>query len=488
MNIYFTDFFDVPEQVLEDYGAFNISLLVDLPLFVDPFLLFNSKKPAYQRLHQGIVEYLRFLRDHAAGKEVPRGLLKARYCFKEVRQTWLGFCVESNSGHGLGLDFAYALNEALFALFPADGKEAITKDSHLEKLCLIKPGVGRDTISDFTTNLIKEFLLEYTERFAVEHIAPGHRQRCAVEKVHFNQETRSWEPRTFDLPWNGEDYVILTPKDILTQDETWINKEDFYREFNDIPKTLGNEEMRAQIEDYFRSILPRDPRMADYRHAVSRTALKFPELLDHFIRLKEDTGDLATASSADKVQASKLLYVRQFRALADLLSQDSLFYERVPSTQEDVRQRIEYLKDVIENKGGWRIFYHDGKPLRRESDLQILYRLVWYASPHDVSREVNDGRGPVDFKISQGAHDKTLVEMKLAGNSGLKRNLQNQAEIYQRASNAKTAFKVIIYFSNQELSKVQAVLTEVGLSKHPSVVLIDAKDDNKPSASKATTL
>jgi hypothetical protein len=245
--------------------------------------------------------------------------------------------------------------------------------------------------------------------------------------------------------------------------------------------------LRAQIEEYFRSVLPREPRESERHYAISRTALKFPELLDHFIRLKEETGDQATATSADKIHASKLLYVEQFRRLVDLLGQNTPFYERLPSTRDDAHQRIEYLKDVIENKGGWRIFYYGGKPLRREADLQILYRLVWFASPHDISREVNDGRGPVDFKVSHGAYDKTLVEMKLAGNSGLKRNLQNQAEIYQKASDAQTAYKVIIYFSTQELSKVRSVLDEVGLKDHPSVVLIDARDDNKPSASKATT-
>ena len=47
MKIYFSDFFDVPSKTIEDYGAFNISLLSDLPLFIDPFLLFNSKNPEY---------------------------------------------------------------------------------------------------------------------------------------------------------------------------------------------------------------------------------------------------------------------------------------------------------------------------------------------------------------------------------------------------------------------------------------------------------
>ena len=40
MKIYFTDIFNIDEKILENYGAFNISLCNDMPLFVDPFLLF----------------------------------------------------------------------------------------------------------------------------------------------------------------------------------------------------------------------------------------------------------------------------------------------------------------------------------------------------------------------------------------------------------------------------------------------------------------
>ena len=60
-----------------------------MPLFIDPFLLFNSDDPAYQALHDDILEYLRFLRDKAADVLDP-GLITAWYAFKEVKQNWLG--------------------------------------------------------------------------------------------------------------------------------------------------------------------------------------------------------------------------------------------------------------------------------------------------------------------------------------------------------------------------------------------------------------
>ena len=47
IKVYFSDFFDVDESVIDEYGAINISLINDMPLFVDPFLLFNSEKERY---------------------------------------------------------------------------------------------------------------------------------------------------------------------------------------------------------------------------------------------------------------------------------------------------------------------------------------------------------------------------------------------------------------------------------------------------------
>lgn len=48
MELYFSQHFDVDPDLLEEYGALDISLVSDLPLFVDPFLLFNSDDPDYQ--------------------------------------------------------------------------------------------------------------------------------------------------------------------------------------------------------------------------------------------------------------------------------------------------------------------------------------------------------------------------------------------------------------------------------------------------------
>lgn len=100
-----------------------------------------------------------------------------------------------------------------------------------------------------------------------------------------------------------------------------------------------------------------------------------------------------------------------------------------------------------------------------------------------MSREVDDGRGPADFEASRGRWDKTILEFKLAKNTHLKGNLEKRAAICQKASDAQAGLRVIVYFSDDELNRVDGILRELGLSGHSDIILIDAR--RKRSASKA---
>lgn len=496
MATFISDYFGIDASVFDDYGALNISIVNDLPLFIDPFLLFHSDKPEYVTLHEQIIAYLVFLRDRAAAGPVSEGDLKNWYCFKEVKQNWLGFSVSGNDGAGLGMKFARGLHSNLNVIFPNFGEEAITESSHLEKVCLVSDGVGRDNISDFTTNLIKDFLCKYTEQFAAAHLPPSAVREIWVPRARFDYEMQAWMRAKYRLPWVNGDYVILTPKDILTRDENWINKGDLIHSFEDVPTAIPDVELRASVFNYFESRLrrkppekgkkPKEPTVQERAEAVVATMRQYPQIIDYYIKLKEQTGDDASDISSEKVMAIEFLFIEQLRALQTLLIQNTDYYKIGKTTYDEAHARLAYLKDAIENKGGHRFFYDDqGKPIEREKDLHVLYRLVWFGTPSDFGAEANDGRGPVDFKISRGRDDKTLVEMKLAKNSKLAQNLEKQLEIYQAASDAKKGIKAIIYFTLGELRKVQGILKALGMTDNPDIVLIDARKDNKPSASKA---
>lgn len=491
-ELYFSDFFKVDPKTIEEFGAFNISLVSDLPLFIDPFLLFNSKKQEYKELHDGIINYLKFLRDKSKLESIDRGLLNSWFTFKEVSENWLGFTVMGNRGSALGQKFASALHQNLYKLFNNFGNEQVTKGSHLEKLCLIKEGVGRDNISDFTTNLIKDYLLKYTESFARQHLDVSLTKKFRVRKVRFNYDTESWEDDEYILPNLNNEFVILTPVDMLTKDDTWINKSDLFKDFDYIPDSIDNESLRSQVGNYFQKQLmagskgDKEPTSKERTSAAHATIQEFPALIDYYIKYKEENGETAKNISGEKVEDSKFVYVNNVRLLANALQQSTEFYNFLDKdSHKEAMLKIKILKDYIENKDGYRFFYDKkGNRIRRESDFQLLFGLLCHRStPFDVNREPNNGRGAVDYKLSMGASEKTLVEFKLAGNKKLKQNLANQLEVYKKAEGTDKAIEVIMFFSTEEYERTVKVLNELELSGDKNIILIDARKDNKVSAS-----
>jgi hypothetical protein len=461
VKIYFSDFFGVHPAILEQYGALNISLVSDLPLFIDPFLLFNSTKPEYRALHDSIIDYLRFLRDMSvSSNHINKGLLQHLFVFSEVKQNWLGYSKIGNQGSGLGPDFARALHSNLNKIFSDFGHEAVTKSSHLEKLCLIKDKVGRDNISDFTTNLIKEYLLDYTQTFAQSHLRSEQRKTFAVERVRFSYETRTWVPQQYDLPCYNGDYVILTPKDMLTKDETWINKSDLVESFDDIAASIPNEQLRAHLDLYLMTRLPTDkePTKKERQRVISSAILHHPEIIDYYIRYKEDRGDDARDISREKVVLTETQFIDQVQAFVDRHLSRSAFYYLDPDDPHDVLDRLLILKDIIENERGSNLFYIKGNAIKREAELQLLLSILWRAASTAIA--------------SCGGRTATPVHFKLASNTRLVRILEQRKDA--TATGQPFPPIAIVSFAHSDFELAVGHVNVLELRDDPGIVFIDA--------------
>jgi len=516
LPIYFSDFFGVDRETMRTYGVFDVSLINDLPMFIDPFLLFNSEKPEYRQLHDEMIKYLEFLRDKSRGSELDEGSMRAWFMFKEVRQNWLGFCLFGNRGRGLAKDFAISLHGNFNSTFEDFGEEDVPESPHFEKLTLFDSGVGKDNVSDFTANLIKRYLLDYTQEFARQHIDPALIKTFHVQRVYFSYKTESWVSTKYRLPAFFEDFVLLTPQDLLTKDELWINQNDLVGDYSEIVASISNVQLRTQINNYFEnqlsiilerrerkrrealarkqkrkrsihSLKPLEPSEKDRKEAKWKAIREFPKIIDYYLALKEKDGERAVRQSRENVSEIETQFIEHVEELVGLLEEQTHFYSEPLDSYEAALKRAHFLKEVIEDNDGWRVFYLNGHPITREKDVHILYRLTWYASAFDVNSEANSGRGPVDFAVSIGSRNKSLVEFKLASNAQLANNLEHQTAAYQKAHRTKKVVKVIMYYTEVELAKVDSVLRQLGLENDKSVVLIDARSDNKESASKIKT-
>lgn len=152
---------------------------------------------------------------------------------------------------------------------------------------------------------------------------------------------------------------------------------------------------------------------------------------------------------------------------------------KTKSSYEEAIYRIKLLKRFIENNNGNRVFTSPEN--QNESTFQLILKSICSDSIWDINSEVDNGRGPVDFTVSNGANDKTVIELKLAKSSKLKQNLQYQVDIYKKANNTDLSVIAILHFNKNEHARAVKILKELNLYKLKNIILIDGEE--KPSAS-----
>lgn len=145
----------------------------------------------------------------------------------------------------------------------------------------------------------------------------------------------------------------------------------------------------------------------------------------------------------------------------------------IQSSYEEAIYRVNILKSVIEDKGGFRIFKMQEN--QNEAMFQSLFQFVKEESTWDINAEVNNGRGPVDFTVSRGSKDKTVIEFKLAKSFSLRKNLKYQVDVYKKANSTDKAVIAILYFNQTEYKKLTKVIQELNLSDLKNVILIDGQ-------------
>lgn len=491
----FSDYFKVDKRVLEEYGAIDISLICDTPLFIDPILIYSNSDEKIKNSYVEIVKYLLFL-NSISQKGLNEKSIKYYFTFKERRQNWLGLSKNGNRGLALGVDFA---NELASNIENICDTKNLSNSIHIEKMFLLNRGVGKDKISDMVTNILFYFFIKYTEEFALKHIGKEFCSNISIPHAKFNYETKIFEDVEAYLPYyldekGRKEFVILTPASILRKEEQQINYEKMKSSFENVKNSISNDDLRFQINTIIENTLNElynrkrqssstvTTREINKAKAVGieKALIKFPELYDYFIKLEEDNAynvfEIATAEVNDvksKLIGNKLVDVDVF---------DWATSYEFNTAKEESFYRINYLKNQIENCGLWKNLYINGERISQESELQRLFHLVWARTKYMFSSEANDGAGPVDFKVSFGKINSCLIEFKLASNSRLK-NVFKQVDEYKKASGVNEAIVVIFCFDDKEKEKAR-VVSQDGQKLGVDVIIIDCDYSNKESASR----
>ena len=123
--------------------------------------------------------------------------------------------------------------------------------------------------------------------------------------------------------------------------------------------------------------------------------------------------------------------------------------------------------------------YGSGVILNEEGFIVTNAHVIEGASA--VSVILNDGREYEARIIGQDTQsDLAVIQIDAEDLTPAKMCIRDR---YKAASNTERAIKVILFFSEAEEKKILDILNELNLAGNDDIVLIDARNDNKPSAS-----
>jgi hypothetical protein len=234
---------DSPETLAEHFGLgksqseldfVDVPVDGDLPLFVDPFAI--SLRP--DRWSQECARVIQFYFQQAlerikSGDEA--GARRLLAFLGEPNETRLGLSRGRPQGAGIGRHQADQLYDAL-----ADSAAIQTGFiNHLEETELMIPGIGRDKISDLTTNIIRKNLAEYTKQQCDLLDIPTKR---AALPPYFDIDQNAWVSDYFDLPITPRGPLVLVPKVIVRYDFAYDHRQ-YYSRF--VVEYLRAEELEA---------------------------------------------------------------------------------------------------------------------------------------------------------------------------------------------------------------------------------------------------
>ncbi|EBW7937106.1 hypothetical protein DQK01_05055 [Salmonella enterica subsp. enterica serovar Richmond] len=196
----------------------------DIPLYVDPFLLWKSPSLQDQALHTAITNsfnHLNYLMKKRREEEAADTLINLSEC----SEIGLGVS-KSRRGVKIGLKQANEILR-LFNDVPEYSQFGFT---HFEVIQLYVSDISKDRVSDIACNYIKSFLIDYTiEQSEINGIP----MEGVILDAVYNYQKHSFDfNKKIRLPVNPKtkEPLIFTPKRWL-RFNPWINFEDYFASY-----------------------------------------------------------------------------------------------------------------------------------------------------------------------------------------------------------------------------------------------------------------
>ncbi len=193
----------------------------DIPLYLDPFLLWKSPSQQDQSMHTTIIDAF-----NALGRMSINGnkqeAIKRLCALSECDEAGLGTS-GARTGKRIGLNKA----EEVLSLFERVPRFSKFECNHIEETQLVIDGISKDRISDISANLIKSFIIDFTVDQCTNLGVPL--KKVALDNIWSVRDRKFIDGQSYPLPINpiSDKPILLIPKRWL-RFTPWINFEDYF--------------------------------------------------------------------------------------------------------------------------------------------------------------------------------------------------------------------------------------------------------------------
>lgn len=469
--MFLTDYLGEYNDYFNENGIFDPIMETDNKFFINIQRLKAAETLEFQGSYEKINKLFRKiikLLDKASQKSTKDLLFKqalALFDFpenKDVNGIGLGFS-EGKGGSAFGPILSRRVIDNAYDIV----KAGVDDPEFFQLLPLFQDDVGPDRLSDMIAKIILPDILNYTKR--------------VFDELGVNP--KNYPDKEFVNGYLVNPFkkckVLLVPTEIL-------HKLPVAKSWEDIDHVVSeNRTIRAVMNQ----------RVAEEWTKWSKSSRKNYLKKEIFIkpdvckRVIEEYGkeELERYNPEEQIDYFIERIINRIEKL-DLSWKSTLNREMIDSKYASM-EILGFFKRWVENNKGWEVI-RGANSRKKEKIVQriIHFSGLCYIETNNLamSCEPDEGRGPVDFKVSRG-QDMTIIEVKLSTNPEYRSGYEKQIEEYGKAENTDNMIYVLIDLGNPERVKTIERLYAENLEnkrKTPEVMIIDAKEKVSASITK----
>ncbi len=349
----------------------DVDLERDTPLFIDPYFLSlrvdalsTNASRTVRNFFQRIISLIGDSRNDEA--------IELLNYLKEPNETCLGLSVGRPRGRGIGSFQA----EAIFRSLQTSRAVQTGLVEDIEDCQIFVDNIGKDKVSDMTTNVIRKHLITYTQKQCEIWDIPMH--DGTPSGFYWNRSTETWSTEYTNMLVADERIILLVPKSIVSFCNNYVPSK-YYQHY--ILNFMQNEHLRLGSH-LVRSKQNRNGEIVYnvYKKDVAEEHPYSKEYLTEFTALHPEI-------------------FSNFRQETSAM-QTSLLDEEIIGSNIDIESLCENLIETLNSIPPGR----DNASRYHKLVFSILELLMYpHLTSPQIEREINEGRKRIDISFDNAA-------------------------------------------------------------------------------------